>query len=255
VTVLSPPDIQNMKNLIRSLTLAAAGLCLATTATAQTQPPSPPTIAVSGHGEVSTLPDRARLALAVDALDAEVKNAEAEVNRVTRAYLDALRKLGIDAKDVSTTASSLQPEYIWDEPARRQKLVGYRARRDIQVLVRNLDQLGDVILSATTAGVNHVSPPALESSQAETLAREALALAAKDAQARALALAGALGVRLGSARVVREAGQAMPPPQPYKVMTMRAEMAMDSGNQQMGISTGEIRISADVSVEFDIAGR
>jgi uncharacterized protein len=244
-----------MNALIRPLAFAVAGLCFATAAAAQTTVPTPPTIAVSGHGEVSTLPDRARLSLAVDALDTEVKTAEAEVNRVARLYLEALSKLGVDAKDVSTTASSLQPEYVWDEAARRQQLVGYRARRDIQVLVRNLDQLGDVILAATRAGVNHVSPPALESSRAEVLAREALALAAKDAQARALALAGALGVRLGSARVVREAGQTMPPPQPYKVMAMRAEVAIDSGNEAMGINAGEIRISADVSVEFDIAGR
>ncbi len=232
----------------------AVGLGAATTVGAQTVA-AQPTIAVSGHGEISTLPDRARLALAVDALDAEVSKAEAEVSRVARRYLDALNKLGVDAKDIATTASSLQPEYVWDETARAQKLVGYRARRDIQVLVRNLEQLGDVILQATQAGVNHVSPPALESSRAEALAREALALAAKDAQARALALSGALGVRLGSARVVRESGLTMPPPQPHKAMAMRAEMAMDSGNQEMGISTGEIRISADVTVEFDIAGR
>ena len=49
--------------------------------------------------------------------------------------------------------------------------------------------------------------------------------------------------------------QAMPPPQPYKVMAMRAEAAMDSGNQQMGLNTGEIHIAADVSVEFDLIAR
>lgn len=244
-----------MKNLVRPLTLAL-GLGLATTATAQILPPQPPTIAVSGHGEVTTLPDRARLSLAVDALDAEVKRAETEVNRVVRLYLEKLDKIGINARDISTTSTSLQPEYVWDEAARQQKLVGYRARRDIQVLVRNLDLLGDAILGATDAGVNHVSPPTLESSEAENLAREALARAAKDAQARAQALATALGVQLGTARIVREAGQSMPPPQPYKMMAMRAEAAMDaSGNQQMGINAGEIRIAADVSVEFDLIGR
>jgi uncharacterized protein YggE len=245
-----------MKNLLRTLCFAVAGLSMATTATAQMLAPPPPTIAVNGHGEVSALPDRARLALAVDALDAEVKRAEAEVNRVARLYLERLDKIGIDARDISTTSTSLQPEYVWDDAARQQKLVGYRARRDIQVLVRNLDLLGDAILGATEVGVNHVNPPALESSEAETLAREALARAAKDAQARAQALANALGVRLGSARVVRESGQAMPPPQPYKVMAMRAEAAMDaSGNQQMGINAGEVHIVADVSVEFDLIAR
>lgn len=242
-----------MKNLV--LTLALTGMCLAPAAHAQTQPLPPPTIAVGGHGEVSTLPDRARIALAVDALDAEIKAAEGEVNRVARRVLDELGKLGIDSKDVSTTASSLRPEYVWDETARQQKLVGYRARRDIEVLVRDLDKLGEVILRATRAGVNQVNPPVMESSRAEQLARDALARAAKDARARAQALAEALGVTLGPARIVRESGTVMPPPQPYKMMAARAEVAMDAGNQEMGINAGEIRMGADVSVEFDIAVR
>lgn len=218
------------------------------------EPLPPPTIAVAGHGEVTTLPDRARLALAVDALDVEIKNAEGQVNRVVRAYLDAIKPLGLKAEDIATSGASLQPEYVWDEKARKQKLVGYRARRDVQLVVRDLDQLGDLILRATQSGMNHVSPPALESSKSDALGREALARAAKDAQARADALAQALGVKLGSARMVREAG-GTPPPVPYKVMAMRAEAAFDGGNQEMGLNTGEIRIAADVQVEFDIAGR
>lgn len=219
------------------------------------EPLPPPTIAVSGHGEITTLPDRARLTLAVDALNAEVKPAQDQVNRVVRAYLEAIKPLGLKAEDIATSGTSLQPEYVWDEKDRQQKLVGYRARRDIQILVRNLDQLGDLILRATQSGVNHVAPPQLESSKAEALAREALARAAQDAQARAAALAQALNVKLGSARSVREAGGA-PPPVPYKVMAMRAEAAsFDSGNQEMGLSTGEIRIAADVQVEFDLVAR
>ncbi|MES0874980.1 SIMPL domain-containing protein [Sinimarinibacterium thermocellulolyticum] len=244
-----------MKNFVRGLSVALAAWCCATASAAQPLS-EPPTIAVSGHGEVTTLPDRARLSLAVDALDGEVKAAEAEVNRIVRRYLETLGSIGVDDRDISTTGISLQPEYVWDEAARQQKLVGYRARRDIQVLVRKLDRLGDVILGATEAGVNHVHPPMLESSEADALVREALVRAAKDAQARAQALAGALGVKLGSARVVREAGQALPPPQPYKMMAMRAEAALDAGgNPQMGINAGEIRIAADVSVEFDLIGR
>lgn len=218
------------------------------------EPLPPPTIAVSGHGEVTTLPDRARLALAVDALNVEIKSAEAEVNRVVRAYLDAIKPLGLKPEDVATSGASLQPEYVWDEKARQQKLVGYRARRDIQIVARHLDQLGELILRATQAGMNHVSPPTLESSKADALGREALARAAQDAQARAAALAQALDIKLGGARRVREAGGS-PPPVPYKVMAMRAEAAYDGGNQEMGLSTGEIRISADVQVEFDIAAR
>lgn len=222
------------------------------TGVAQAEENYPPTIAVSGHGEVSTTPDRAQLALAVDTVDQELAKARGSVDAVVRKYLESLNKLGIKPADISTTGVSLQPEYVWDEAGRKQTLVGYRARRDIRIVVRNLDQLGDLILRATDAGVNQINPPLLESSRAEELGREALAAAAKDAQIKAETLAKSLGVKLGSARVIRETG-GNAPPMMVKAMAMRGGEAFDSGNQQMGLATGEIRISADVQVEFDLA--
>ena len=52
-----------------------------------------------------------------------------------------------------------------------------------------------------------------------------------------------------------KASAGAPPPVLYKAMAVRAEAAFDSGNQEMGLSTGEIRIAADVQVEFDLVGR
>lgn len=235
-----------------TLTLCVAAVALALSAPfASAEDNYPPTIAVGGHGEVSTTPDRAQLALAVDNVDQELAKARSNVDGVVRKYLESLTKLGIKPADISTTGVSLQPEYVWDEAGRKQTLVGYRARRDIRIVVHNLDQLGDLILRATDAGVNQINPPVLESSKAESLGREALATAAKDAQIKAETLAKSLGVKLGSARVVRESG-GNAPPMMVKAMAMRGGEAFDSGNQQMGMSTGEIRISADVQVEFDL---
>lgn len=240
---------------MKTLGHGLAILVLATCAVAQADEPlPPPTIAVSGHGEVTTLPDRARVTLAVDALSNEVKTAEGEVNAVARRALDEFKALGIRSEDIATSGTALQPEYVWDEKARRQVLTGYRARRELQVVVRNLEQLGDVLLRATKAGFNQVNPPALESSRAAELEREALAKAAQDALAKADALAQALGVKRGTARIVRESG-GNPPPVMYKAMAARAEAAFDSGNQEMGLSTGELRIGADVQVEFDLQAR
>lgn len=240
-----------MKILSHGLAILVLGACAMARAD---EPLPPPTIAVSGHGEVMTLPDRARVTLAVDALSNEVKTAEGEVNAVARRALDEFKALGIRGEDIATSGAALQPEYVWDEKTRRQVLTGYRARRELQVVVRNLDQLGDVLLRATKAGVNQVNPPALESSRAAELQREALAKAAQDAQAKADALAQALGVKRGTARIVRESGGSAPPVM-YKVMAARAEAAFDSGNQEMGLSTGELRVGADVQVEFELQPR
>ncbi|MDD3761927.1 MAG: SIMPL domain-containing protein [Nevskiales bacterium] len=218
---------------------------------AQAGTPAPRVIAVNGSGEVRVLPDRARLNLAVDALDDDLKVAEGKVNTVVRAYLAKAKALGAKSEQIATSGSSINPEYVWDDKTRQRKLVGYRARREIVVEVDDLEKLGDFILGATKAGVNNVSPPVLESSRAQALEREALAKAAEDAQARARVLAQSVGARLGPARSIHASGS-MPPPVPMKVMAMRAEAAFDSGNQEMGVSTGQISVSATVQAEFDL---
>src|SRR3546814_211336 len=161
--------------------LLPAALLLSAAAHAGDTPP-PRIVAVDGEGEVSTQPDRARLNLAADALDPELKTAESQVNGIVRAYLAEARALGATDKEISTAGISINPEYVWDDKAKKQKLVGYRARRDIAVTVSNLDKLGDFVLRATKVGINHVSTPILESSQADALSKQALAKAASDAR-------------------------------------------------------------------------
>lgn len=227
--------------------LALTPLAAPTPLAAHEPAPAPRTVAVSGEGEVSVRPDRARLALGVDQLSPDVKTAEAEVNKVVRAYLAEAKALGAKEEHVQASGVSIQPEYAWDEKARRQVLVGYRVRRDVVVLVNDLDKLGDFILRATRAGVNQVHPPALESSKARELEDQALAKAAQDARARATLLASTLGARLGPVRNV-SVHQAAPPPVMMKAM--RAEAAGDSAG--MDIAPGEIRIRAAVQAEFDL---
>lgn len=210
------------------------------------------TVSVSGQAEVTVMPDRARLTMAVDRLSPEVKTGEAAVNKVVRAYLAEAKSLGVEEKNLSTTGVSVQPEYVWDEKARRQKLNGYRVRREIAVLVTNLDQLGDYLLSATKVGVNQVNPPMLESSKAKEVEREALAKAAQDAEARARVLAETLDVKLGPVRRISANDGGGQPPMPRGMPLVAMEKSADSGNQQMGFSLGEIRYSASVSADFDL---
>lgn len=208
-------------------------------------------VSVSGHGEASARPDRAQLALGVEIARPELKAAEAEANRIVRAYLAEVVALGLRDEQVSTTGVSISPDYVWDEPSRSQRLTGYRVRREISLRVRDLDQLGELILRATRAGVNQVSPPVLESSRAAELGRQALAAAAEDARGKARLLAETLGVRLGPVRSLGASDADTPRPVLMKAMAVRAA-ADESGNAQMGLSPGEIRYGANVSAEFDL---
>lgn len=227
-----------------------ASLFIAGAAQAQGQMMPPPrTIAVAGQGEVAVAPDRARLRVGVFQVSPDLAAAQTEVNKVVRAYLVELKALGTKEANISTAGFSIQPEYVWDEKENLQRLTGYRVARDIEVLVENLDKLGDYLLRATKAGVNQVQPPQLESSKAKDIQQQALVKATQDAQAKAKLLADTLGVKVGPVRTISAGDSYSPAPMPKMAMAMRSDAG---GNSEMGLLTGEIRYSASVSAEFDL---
>lgn len=233
--------------------IAAAALLMGLIAgSALAEEPPHRHVSVSGQGEVTVQPDRARVQIGVTQLNVNLTTAETEVNKIVRAFLAEAKALGIKEEHVNSSGISIQPEYVWDEKDRSNKLVGYRVSRDIQVLVLKLDQLGDVVLRATQVGVNQVQAPLLEYSKAQDIQRQALIKAAQDAQARAKLLAETLGMKLGAVHQLSASDSGPPPPMP-KVMMMRGAMAADGGgNQEMGLSPGELRYSASVQADFEL---
>lgn len=221
---------------------------------AQAQPPAaePPHrhVAVSGQGEVAVLPDRARVRMGVTQLSPNLLAAETKVNTVVRAFLTEARALGLKDQNVTTTGVSIQPEYVWDEKERHNRLVGYRVSRDIEVLLEKLDRLGDLMLRATKVGVNQVQPPQLESSKAREAQQQALVKAAQDAESRAKLLAETLGVKLGAVHTISAQESGPQPPMPKMMMAARSDAG--GGNAEMGLNAGEIRYNASVSAEFEL---
>lgn len=236
------------------LALALAVSAAAPFAQAQmpTEQPLHRHVAVSGQGEIAVLPDRARVRLGVTQLNVDLAAAESKVNGVVRAFLAEARSLGIKDEQINTTGVSIQPEYVWDDKERNNRLVGYRVSREIDVLVQDLNRLGDVVLRATKAGVNQVQPPQLESSKAREVQQQALVKAAQDAHARAKLLAETLGMKLGAVHSISASESGPQPPMPKMVMAMRSDAA--SGNAEMGINAGELRYSASVNAEFELIG-
>lgn len=207
-------------------------------------------VSVTGSGEVAVKPDRARLHLGVTKLDLDLRAAENGVNSVVRAYLAEAKALGIKDEHISTAGMNISPEYVWDEKERTNRLVGYRASRGIDLVIEDLDKLGDFVLRATKVGVNEVQTPQLESSKAKDIQNQAMVKAAEEARAKAKLLAETLGAKLGPIHNLSVSDGGMPPMP--KQMAVRAMAAEDGGNQEMGFSAGEIRYNAQVSADFEL---
>jgi uncharacterized protein len=237
-----------------------AALCLlcgaAQAAAAERPEPAPHperrAVTVNGQGEVGAAPDRARISMAVEETKPDLKVAQADVNRIVRDYLQQARALGVKDEDISTAGLSIRAEYDYSGKDGR-KFLGYHVTRNIELVVRELDKIGDYLQKATDAGINNVSDPVLESSQADELQRQAMAKAAADAQAKARVLAEALGVRLGTVHTINAATEVTPPrPLPRVMMAAAAPGGAPSGNEEMGFAAGQIRFHAVLTADFDL---
>lgn len=232
----------------------AALLLFGACSLARAELPAPRIVQVSGQGEATVAPDRAKLSMAIEARNADLKAAETKVNDGTRAALAALKGLGIKDEDISTAGYTVNPEYDWVN--NQQTFRAYFARREINVTVRDLNKVGDVLLKLTKAGVNQINPPVLESSKIKETERAALAVAVQDASAQARVVAAGLSMKLGLPRTVNANSQGVQPPTPMpRVMMMKAsaDAAQEmSGNEQTGFSAGLIRATANVTAEFEL---
>ncbi len=235
--------------LLSCVFLLAASLPVAADA-----PPDRRSVNVSGRGEVATTPDRARISMQVETTKLDLRTAQDQVSRIVRDYLAQVKALGIADADISTAGLSIQPQYDYSAKGGR-KFLGYQLTRGIEIVVRDLDKIGDVLLKATTAGINNVSDPQLESSKADAMTREALAKAAEDARAKAKVLADTLGVKLGAVHTLNANAEYIPPPMAQKArfsVMAAADAAPESGNAAFGFSAGQIRYSASVNADFDL---
>lgn len=211
----------------------------------------PPTISVTGTGFAVAVPDEAHVNLAIQVRDTQLETARTEVIAVTRRVLSLTENLGLVENQVRSTGTTVQPEYQYNKELRRQELIGYFVSRRIDIHLKDLEQLGDLIERATNAGVNQISAPQLKYSKSRELHREALAKAAKDAAANARVLAESLDAKLGDVQQISDSQTAVPP-QPFRQERMMAMSAQANVSGADTYSSGEIRIDTQIRVTFKL---
>ena len=208
----------------------------------------PRTVNVSGSGEMAAAPDLAHVTLGVEARKPTMAEARAAVSATVERVLALTRDLRIDPKLVNATRVQVQPEYSWNEKDRKRVLLGYLVSRQVQVELRDLEQLGALLERAVDAGVNQVNDPVLDSSKRKALEREALARAVEDARLNAETLARAAGVKLGAVHSLN--GSAAAPPMPmYRQHALMADAAMAP---EATYQPGEMKFTATVNAEYDL---
>ncbi len=207
----------------------------------------PGRISVTGDGVVSVQPDMATIRFAVVTQARSAAQALTENSRTTAQALDTVRGAGIENRDMQTSGLSLAPR--WSDRSSSlgsaPQIIGYVARNEISVRVRDLDQVGPLLDVLVSGGVNQFNGLIFGLQDMESAQQKARILAVQDARTRAETYARAAGVRLGRVVSIVENGAMAP-----DVRFMATERAMTAA--PVPVAPGELEIRASVSMSFTI---
>lgn len=211
-------------------------------------------LVVEGQGKVTVVPDTAMVSFGIDESGASLESVQKSVNTKSKALVDALKKLGIDEKDIKTTSYNVFPEYDYGgvitlmPESRLPRIVGYRVSTTYEVKVKDFDKVNDVISVGTQSGANIVGGVsfALNDETRNKKLNEAREIAVKEAKEKAQGLAKAAGVSLGKVLNISEF-PGFEPPTPIAL-----KEGGDSQPPSPEIKPGETEISVTVSISFEI---
>lgn len=160
-------------------------------------------ITVVGQGEAFGQPDQAQVQIGVETFASQVSQATDENEATIQAIMDALTAQGIAAEDVQTTNYNLWAEQIYGDRG-PEGIAGYRVNNQVNVTIRDIDAVGDVLAAVTEAGANNIFGIYFSVSDPAALEEEARAAAMADARERAASLAELGGVGLGDVQIISE---------------------------------------------------
>jgi uncharacterized protein YggE len=242
---------------IRVLACAAAALLMAVVALAQAglatfpvraQGDTPQgTITVVGEGKVKIKPDVAQVSMGVEAVKPTVKEASDDVVRVMDALLAVLKQHAIEDKDTQTSGFSVWLDRPYN-PDGTQGAAVYHVSNQMNVTVRNLEKLGDVLDAAMAAGANNIYGVTFnlaDTSQAETEARRE---AIEDARNKAAELAQMTGLVLGDVISVSEVIGAAGGGTYYPSAVNQTAMGVGGGGPS--IAPGQLEITVQLQVVY-----
>jgi len=164
-------------------------------------------ITVSGDGKIYVKPDVALISVGVTTTGATVADVAKSNTEKMNSVLEAIKKLGVDEKDIQTTNYSLTPNYeiqpqpliySYSYPVRsNNNIIGYTLEQNAQIKIRDFTKISDILSQTTAKGANLVGSLQFSIDNPEQYREQARAKAIAQAKSNAQNLAKESGIKLG----------------------------------------------------------
>lgn len=213
----------------------------------QAAPATPRNLSVSGLGVVYLTPDIVYINIGVNTQRPNASEA-VEINKEqTAQVIDAIKNFGVDAKDIRTTNFSIwsNPQY---DPSGQITGTTYSVDNTVNVTIRDLDKLGDLLDAAISAGANNIYSIQFDVEDKTAATKEARTKAVEDAKVEAQELADAAGVELGTIETINYF-ESSPTPYFEGKGGGGADVAQSAA---VPIQPGQLAISVTVNMTYSI---
>lgn len=204
------------------------------------------TFDVTGEGKITASPDIALVTVGILANGQTVKQAQDQINSVINKVSDAIKKLGVDPKDIKTTNYNINPlrgDFV-NGPA---KITGYEASTNLSIKVRELDKANSVIDTATISGANQVGGISFDVDNYAKFENEARIKAVEEAKKKAADASKIAGFKLGRIINYSENSGGISPLS-YRAMAVEKNI----GGVPTQVEPGSNEITVTVTLSFEI---
>ncbi len=220
--------------------------------------PAPRTITVSGDAEMKVAPDEVVLTLGVETRHKELPEVKRLNDLRMKEVLAAALASGIASKDIRTDYLNLAPDYEFT--GHRRTFVEYIQRTTIVVTLRDVAKFETLLTAMLQAGVEYIHGIDFRTSELRKYRDEARALAMKAAKEKAIALAGALGQKVGKPRSIQEGSGGWWSSyggwwgRGYQNMSQNvSQFSGNSNSSQEGpLAPGTLSVRGNVTITFDL---
>lgn len=228
-----------------------------------------PTISVQGEAVVYAVPNRILLSFGIETFDRDLAVAKSKNTDILKRAVAGMKAVGLQEKEVSTDAMTMDPIYRYDGDHRRylpESFLGYAVVSNFTVVISDPAKVDATVTKALEAGVNVIRGVDFQTTEFKKYREEAREAAMKAAREKAQKMAGAIGQGIGGARNINEQdafsayyGYWQPSgrygsSRNYQ-MTQNSVIDVGGGNDSTPVDTvalGKIAIRAKVYILFEL---
>lgn len=207
------------------------------------------TMVFRGDGKINTKPDIALVSMGLSVENKSVSVAQAESSKTMNAFIAKLKTTGVETKDIKTTNYNVYPQYDYST-AGKSILRGYQITQNVEIKIRNLDKVSDILGLAGEFSLNQVGNLSFDVDNKDEHSKQAKEEAIKKAKENAITTARSLGINLG--RIVAYDEYNVSDPVIYNGYRMMNSSINDMSKSEPAVESGNAEIKVSVGITYEI---